>query len=62
MTTTTNCSLRVITIERGSNIGQAIIDDFKAHSLWGRIKILTTNVQRDCTNKRNVAVVEYTFE
>ena len=47
-----------ITIQSGSNIGQAIIDSFPNYN---QIEIVTLNVAKDTVNKVNIAVIVYSL-
>lgn len=47
-----------ITIQRGHNIGTAIINSF---TNYNKIKIKSLDVARDLVNKVNVATVNYSY-
>lgn len=52
---------RTITVPRGNNIGQAVIDDLNKCNLRDKIDIKTIFTERDPINKANVVHLEYKF-
>ena len=52
---------KVITVPRGHNVGQTVIDHLEAIDLFDKIDIKTIYTVRDNVNKNKVVTLEYTF-
>lgn len=51
-----------ITIPRGTNVGQAIIDSLKLKKLYNKVNIVTFDVKRDKANKTITASITYKYK
>jgi hypothetical protein len=49
-----------IETKRGNNIGFAIINYLTERNIYGKVEILTIDVQRNCRTRTNIAIIATT--